>query len=98
MRSERKVKGNTIVIGSFWTLASVVVLFGVLQPGCDLTSVLGTPEPTGASPNDTIHWKHSSFSLTSEVGVDGGTLPVDYTCDGAGDSPALSWSNPPRGH
>jgi phosphatidylethanolamine-binding protein (PEBP) family uncharacterized protein len=35
-----------------------------------------------------------SFSLTSDAGVDGGTLPTDYTCDGAGSSPALSWSAP----
>jgi phosphatidylethanolamine-binding protein (PEBP) family uncharacterized protein len=38
-----------------------------------------------------------SFSLTSNVGVDGGILPTDYTCDGAGSSPALSWSNAPSG-
>jgi hypothetical protein len=38
-----------------------------------------------------------SFSLTSDAGVDGGTLPIGYTCDGAGDSPALFWSNPPDG-
>jgi phosphatidylethanolamine-binding protein (PEBP) family uncharacterized protein len=40
---------------------------------------------------------NGSFSLTSNVGVDGGTLPTDYTCDGAGFSPALSWSNVPAG-
>ena len=38
-----------------------------------------------------------SFSLTSDVGVDGGTLPAEYTCDGTGSSPALSWSNAPAG-
>ena len=37
------------------------------------------------------------FSLTSDAGVDGGTLPTDYTCDGTGTSPALSWSNAPSG-
>jgi len=40
---------------------------------------------------------NGSFSLTSDVGVDGGTLPISYTCDSAGDSPALFWSNPPDG-
>ena len=39
----------------------------------------------------------SGFSLTSSVGAEGGTLPSDYTCDGTGSSPALSWSNPPAG-
>jgi phosphatidylethanolamine-binding protein (PEBP) family uncharacterized protein len=37
------------------------------------------------------------FLLASDVGPDGGTLPVEYTCDGAGDSPALSWSDAPAG-
>ena len=40
---------------------------------------------------------NGSFSLTSEVGVDGGTLPAAYSCDGEGSSPALSWSNVPAG-
>lgn len=38
-----------------------------------------------------------NFTLTSSVGVEGGTLPADYTCDGTGSSPALAWSNPPAG-
>jgi phosphatidylethanolamine-binding protein (PEBP) family uncharacterized protein len=37
------------------------------------------------------------FSLTSDAGVDGGTLPAEYSCDGAGSSPALSWSQAPAG-
>ncbi len=37
-----------------------------------------------------------SFLLTNDVGV-GGTLPAEYTCDGTGSSPALSWSNAPEG-
>ena len=39
----------------------------------------------------------SSFSLTSDVGVEGGTIPIEYSCDGEGNSPALSWSNAPSG-
>ncbi len=38
-----------------------------------------------------------SFTLTSSVGTEGGTLPIDYTADGSGASPALSWSNAPAG-
>jgi len=37
------------------------------------------------------------FSLTSNAVIDGGRLPVEYTCDGAGSSPALSWSGAPAG-
>ena len=41
---------------------------------------------TGASP----------FAVVSEAGPDG-TMPNAYTCDGAGATPALAWSNPPAG-
>ena len=36
------------------------------------------------------------FSLVSAAAV-AGTLPADYTCDGAGSTPALAWSNAPAG-
>ena len=38
-----------------------------------------------------------TFLLTSDAGLDGGTMPAEYTCDGAAYSPALSWSNAPAG-
>jgi len=37
------------------------------------------------------------FSLASEAGIDGGTIAVEYTCDGSGSTPALSWSGAPAG-
>lgn len=37
------------------------------------------------------------MNLSSPVGVDGGLLPVDYTCDGTGSSPVLNWSGAPAG-
>lgn len=39
----------------------------------------------------------STFTLTSSAGVNGGTLPAAYTCDGTGSTIPLSWSNPPAG-
>ncbi|MEI7613624.1 MAG: YbhB/YbcL family Raf kinase inhibitor-like protein [Betaproteobacteria bacterium] len=39
----------------------------------------------------------SGFTLTSGAGIDGGMLPVEYSCDGTGASPALQWSNAPVG-
>ena len=39
----------------------------------------------------------SNFTIKSDAGVDGGILPKEYTCDGAGYSPALSWSQVPAG-
>lgn len=40
---------------------------------------------------------NGQFLLTSDAGTDGGMLPVEYTCDGSGSSPALSWSHAPEG-
>ncbi|MCE1228585.1 MAG: PKD domain-containing protein [Firmicutes bacterium] len=39
----------------------------------------------------------SAFTLGSSVAANGGTLPIDYTIDGSGASPDLSWANPPAG-
>lgn len=36
-----------------------------------------------------------TFTLTSSEFVDGGTLPKEFTCDGAGVSPPLAWRNAP---
>lgn len=44
----------------------------------------------------TVGSSGGSFALTSAAAA-GGTLPAEYTCDGSGASPALSWSNPPSG-
>ena len=45
------------------------------------------PEATGAS----------SFALESPAFADGGDIPDEFTCDGAGDSPPLTWSGLPDG-
>jgi phosphatidylethanolamine-binding protein (PEBP) family uncharacterized protein len=39
----------------------------------------------------------SSFSLGSPDFVDGGLIGAQFTCDGAGVSPALEWKNAPEG-
>jgi len=38
-----------------------------------------------------------SLRLTSSAFQDGGTMPVVYTCDGAGHSPPLAWTGAPVG-
>lgn len=38
-----------------------------------------------------------SIRLESPAFVDGGTIPIKYTCDGQDVSPPLSWSNVPDG-
>jgi len=39
----------------------------------------------------------SNLTLTSSAFVDGGSLPVAFTCDGAASSPPLAWSGGPAG-
>jgi len=39
----------------------------------------------------------AAFALTSPAFANGGTIPVEYTCDGRGVSPPLRWSAPPAG-
>ncbi|HVP95523.1 hypothetical protein [Methanoregula sp.] len=38
-----------------------------------------------------------TFTLMSDAGADGGTMSAAYTCDGAGNTPELSWSGAPTG-
>lgn len=47
--------------------------------------------------SDTIPVSHGTFTLMSDIDVDSAELPSDYTCDGRGISPALSWSDAPAG-
>lgn len=37
----------------------------------------------------------TTFTLTSEAGTEGSAMGVEYTCDGRGSSPALTWTNAP---
>jgi len=39
----------------------------------------------------------NGFALMSAVATEGGNLPADYTCDGTGSTPELSWTNVPAG-
>jgi Raf kinase inhibitor-like YbhB/YbcL family protein len=39
----------------------------------------------------------TKLSLTSSAFQDGRPIPAQYTCDGAGQSPPLAWSEPPQG-
>jgi len=50
-------------------------------------------EPVSAIPHGSV----SGFALTSSLALNGGNLPREYTCDGAGSSPELNWSNVPSG-
>lgn len=49
----------------------------------------------GSSHESAPHQTASAMRLNSPAFADGGTIPPEYTCDGAGRSPPLSWSQPP---
>ena len=50
-----------------------------------------------AAQQTAVRQSRYGLTLTSSAGPDGGVLPVEYSCDGAGISPALQWKNPPAG-
>ncbi|HUO61468.1 MAG TPA: YbhB/YbcL family Raf kinase inhibitor-like protein [Candidatus Acidoferrales bacterium] len=53
-----------------------------------------------ASAASEFSWKGDSavsFSIKTSAFSDGGSIPKQYTCDGADVSPALSWSGAPSG-
>ena len=39
----------------------------------------------------------AKLDLTSSAFPDGGTIPTEFTCDGANRSPPLAWGEPPQG-
>jgi Raf kinase inhibitor-like YbhB/YbcL family protein len=39
----------------------------------------------------------AQFNLTSSAFQNGGAIPTQFTCDGAGQSPPLAWDEPPPG-
>jgi Raf kinase inhibitor-like YbhB/YbcL family protein len=39
----------------------------------------------------------AQFTLTSAAFQNGATIPTQFTCDGAGRSPPLAWTDPPAG-
>ncbi len=59
---------------------------GSSDTGTAATSTTTTP----AIPSGT-------FTITSSAGVEGGSLPSDYTCDGTASSPPLAWADAPAG-
>jgi len=61
------------------------------------TSFPVTPQPGTTTTTLPVTVSAGTFVLKSDAGSDGGTLPDEYSCDGAGASPELSWSGAPAG-
>lgn len=75
------------MIRSMWrVVGGVIVLAACSGAASTATAPASGPEAPA-----------SAFAVTSPVGLDGGTLPTEYTCDGAGVSPALTWTGVPQG-
>ncbi len=68
----------------------LVATFASALAAAACASSPATPAPSPATST-------SSFALTSDAIVNGGTLPAEYTCDGEGATVALTWDHPPSG-
>lgn len=85
---ERNETSHMIHIGTYRLLGCLIVV-PLLLAGCPIANPLALNP--GAEPDS------GGFALTSTAFEDGGTLPVVYTCDGAGLSPPLAWVDAPQG-
>jgi Raf kinase inhibitor-like YbhB/YbcL family protein len=85
----------------FALILSVFVIFG----GCTTTppptsqSIPGTPQPVPSvqQPVQPAASLSGTLTLTVDSLSPGASLPQVYTCDGAGESPKVSWSGIPAG-
>jgi phosphatidylethanolamine-binding protein (PEBP) family uncharacterized protein len=62
-----------------------------------LLSLAGCTVSAQTTPSSSPTASSSSFTLSSEAFIDGGLMGSQFTCDGAGVSPALTWKNAPAG-
>lgn len=66
-----------------------------LSPSLPVARAVSSPSP-GAAPSPGVAG-FQTFALQSTAFTDGATLPPEYTCDGGGQSPPLTWSGAPPG-
>jgi len=69
--------------------AALLLLSCAACHGCNSSSSAHPSTPPGVS--------LASITVTSKAFPANGDIPVDFTCDGAIRSPALTWSAPPAG-
>lgn len=67
------------------------------EAGAEPVDAASFPDVSDASSPDAADAAPSTLVLTSTAFQGKGTLPVVYTCDGAGHSPPLQWSGAPSG-
>ena len=83
------------IVGLLLAISAVVIVSACSTQSSDVAdNASATTEIGGvATANDAT----SDFVVTSSAMTDGGTLPVQFTCDGASQSPPLSWAGAPSG-
>jgi Raf kinase inhibitor-like YbhB/YbcL family protein len=71
------------------------VLLGIAAASCGASDRVANEAKGGNTTMD--HVTLAKLSLTSDAFKDGGAIPAQFTCDGADQSPALAWAEPPQG-
>lgn len=71
---------------------------GVLACSSDKGLINNAADNPSASHGTQVNTEtNQSFEISSDAGTDSGQLPAEYTCDGIGVSPQLSWGHAPSG-
>lgn len=70
-----------------------------LAPALAIAILASCSGSTNAANGDVTveHATLAKLNLTSSAFKDGQEIPTQYTCDGADETPALSWGDPPAG-
>lgn len=89
MRYATSSTGTVVGVG----LTAAAFVFAACG-GSDSKSATATPAPVQATVAAT---SASTLSLTSDAFTNNGSIPVKYSCNGEGTSPALAWSGVPAG-
>jgi len=95
-----RVVALAVLLGALALIASACGTTGraMRPPAPGATAPTTAPASTvGASFNTVSIAPSNLFVLDSPAFTPGDTLPKPYTCDGAGESPPLTWSNVPTG-
>jgi Raf kinase inhibitor-like YbhB/YbcL family protein len=80
------------------TLILLPLIFGSCSSAVPPMSPTFEPSPTAEAPAQAaMPTATSGFILSSPIVVEGGTLPAEYTCDGASATLSLAWSGAPAG-
>jgi Raf kinase inhibitor-like YbhB/YbcL family protein len=79
----------------------ISMIFFLILAGCARTIPLPPPTDGPTTQRESANANNASsmesFTLSSPDVIDGGRLPVEYTCDGTSSTLALTWSGAPAG-